>query len=277
MLIGAHESISGGIYNAFERGMIDGCECLQLFVKNSNRWAAKPLSDNDIEKYFEFKGKYNLPVCCHSSYLINMASIKPDIREKSYLSMVDELKRCDQLNIKFYVIHPGSHLGVGEDEGVKLVAEMIDKAYEENGFEASILLEITAGQGTNLGYKLEHFEKIFDMSKYTHKLNICLDSCHMYSAGFDIVNEYDKVFDDIFSKFGDKIKVFHLNDSKKGFASRLDRHELLGKGTIGIQFFRRVVNDKRFDNVLGILETPVLEGETYKCEIEILKSLRGAI
>jgi len=206
-----------------------------------------------------------------------MASVKSDIREKSYLSMVDELKRCDQLNIKFYVIHPGSHLGVGEDEGVKLVAEMIDKAYEENGFEASILLEITAGQGTNLGYKLDHFEKIFDISKYTHKLNICLDSCHMYSAGFDIVNEYDKVFDEIFSKFGDKIKVFHLNDSKKGFASRLDRHELLGKGTIGIQFFRRALNDKRFDNVLGILETPVLEGETYKGEIEILKSLRGAI
>jgi deoxyribonuclease-4 len=277
MFLGAHESISGGIYKAFERGAADGCECIQVFVKNSNRWVAKPLSDKDIKKYFELNDKYSLPVCCHSSYLINMASIKPDIKEKSYLSMVDELKRCDQLNIKYYVIHPGSHLGAGEDEGLKLVAQMIDKAYDENGFEASILLEITAGQGTNLGYKLEHFEKIFDMSKYSHKLNICLDSCHMYSAGFDIVNQYDKVFDELFAKFGDKIKVFHLNDSKKDFSSKLDRHELLGKGTIGIDFFKRVVNDRRFENVLGILETPVKEGETYKGEIEILKSLRGDI
>lgn len=277
MLIGAHESISGGIYKAFERGSSDGCECMQVFVKNSNRWTAKPFIDKEIEKYFEFSDKYKLPVCCHSNYLINMASAKSDTKEKSYLSMVDELKRCDQLNIKFYVIHPGSHLGVGEDEGLKYVAEMIDKAYDENNFEASIVLEITAGQGTNLGYKLEHFEKIFDMTRYADKLNICLDSCHMYSAGFDIVNEYDKVFDEIFSKFGEKIKVFHLNDSKKDFGSRLDRHELLGKGTIGLEFFKRVVNDKRFENIFGILETPILEGETYKGEIEILKNLRGEI
>ena len=275
MLIGAHESISGGIYRAIERGVEDGCECIQVFVKNSNRWVAKPIPENEADKFIKLTKEHNISVCCHSSYLINMASKNIEIREKSFNSLVDELHRCDMLNIPYYVIHPGSHLGAGEDEGLKLVAEMIDNVYDEHGFNASVLLEITAGQGTNLGYDLSHFSRIFELSKYSDKLNICLDSCHMYSAGFDIVQDYDRVFDRIFSAFGEKIKVFHLNDSKKNFASKLDRHELIGKGTIGLNFFRRVVNDDRFSNVLGILETPIEKDATYREEVALLKSLKG--
>lgn len=183
LIIGAHESISGGIYKSIERGLQDDCECIQIFVKNSNRWLGKPISEMDIEKYNEILSNVNMPVCCHSSYLINMASSKPDIREKSCKSMVDELERCEKLGIKYYIIHPGAHLGIGEKKGLDLIVEMIDTIYFENNFNTHILLEITAGQGTNLGYKVEHLLYILEKSKYENKLGICLDSCHMYSAG----------------------------------------------------------------------------------------------
>lgn len=274
LIIGAHESISGGIYKSIERGLQDDCECIQIFVKNSNRWLGKPISEMDIEKYNEILSNVNMPVCCHSSYLINMASSKPDIREKSCKSMVDELERCEKLGIKYYIIHPGAHLGIGEKKGLDLIVEMIDTIYFENNFNTHILLEITAGQGTNLGYKVEHLLYILEKSKYENKLGICLDSCHMYSAGFDILNRYDEVFDNLFQTFPNKIKVFHLNDSKKPLGSRVDRHDLIGKGVLGIDFFKKVVNDERFKDVLGILETPIESDETYKEEVALLKSLR---
>jgi deoxyribonuclease-4 len=274
LIIGAHESISGGIYKSIERGLQDDCECIQIFVKNSNRWLGKPISEMDIEKYNEILSNVNMPVCCHSSYLINMASSKPDIREKSCKSMVDELERCEKLGIKYYIIHPGAHLGIGEKKGLDLIVEMIDTIYFENNFNTHILLEITAGQGTNLGYKVEHLLYILEKSKYENKLGICLDSCHMYSAGFDILNRYDEVFDNLFQTFPNKIKVFHLNDSKKPLGSRVDRHDLIGKGVLGIDFFKKVVNDERFKDILGILETPIESDETYKEEVALLKSLR---
>lgn len=274
MLIGAHESISGGVYKSLHRGVEDECECIQIFVKNSNRWSAKPLAETDIKKYYSALSQVNIPVCCHSSYLINMASAKPDIREKSYESMKDELDRCEKLGIKYYIVHPGAHLGIGEKEGLDLIVEMIDKIYLENDFNTHILLEITAGQGTNLGYKIEHFLYILEKSKYEPKIDICLDSCHMYSAGFDILNRYDEVFDNLFHTFSDKIKVFHLNDSKKTLGSRVDRHELIGKGVLGIDFFKKVINDERFKEILGILETPIADDMTYKEEVSLLKSLR---
>jgi deoxyribonuclease-4 len=274
LIVGAHESISGGIYKSIERGLQDDCECIQIFVKNSNRWLGKPISEMDIEKYNEILSNVNMPVCCHSSYLINMASSKPDIREKSCKSMVDELERCEKLGIKYYIIHPGAHLGIGEKKGLDLIVEMIDTIYFENNFNTHILLEITAGQGTNLGYKVEHLLYILEKSKYENKLGICLDSCHMYSAGFDILNRYDEVFDNLFQTFPNKIKVFHLNDSKKPLGSRVDRHDLIGKGVLGIDFFKKVVNDERFKDILGILETPIESDETYKEEVALLKSLR---
>lgn len=274
MLVGAHESISGGVSKAISRAVDDECEAVQVFVKNSNRWVAKPLQPDEIEKFRQMTARSNITVCCHSSYLINMATVNSETRQKSFDSMCDELKRCDDLGIGYYIIHPGSHLGEGEDVGIKKIAEMLDDIYNQ-GFSAMTLLEITAGQGSNLGYRLEHLERIIQDSRYSDKIGVCLDSCHMYSAGFDIVEKYDEVFEEIFQKFPDKIKVFHLNDSKKPLASKLDRHEMLGKGIIGLDFFKKVVNDARFDKVLGILETPIGEKDTYLGEVKILKSLRG--
>lgn len=274
MLIGAHESISGGVSKAILRAVDDECEAVQVFVKNSNRWTAKPLEKDEIAKFKQLTEKYGIKVCCHSSYLINMATGNTETRQKSFESMSDELNRCDDLGIKYYVIHPGSHLGEGDVYGINKIVEMLDEIYKQD-FSAMTLLEITAGQGSNLGYKSEHLEKIIQSSKYPEKIGICLDSCHMYSAGFDIVDKYEEVFEELFKKFPDKIKVFHLNDTKKPLASRLDRHELLGKGIIGLDFFKKVVNDHRFNDVLAILETPIGEKDTYLNEVRLLKSFRG--
>ncbi|MEF3254548.1 MAG: deoxyribonuclease IV [Deferribacterales bacterium] len=274
MIIGAHESIAGGLYKSIERGALDKTESLQIFVKSSNRWKDKPLTEKDIANFFEYSKKYSIPpnrIVAHSSYLINMAS-DGEVYEKSFESMEDELKRCDLLEIPYYVIHPGSHLGIGENEGLNKVVSFIDTLYSKNNFNTMTLLEITAGQGTNLGYKIEHLTYIIDKTKFTDKLGVCLDTCHMYSAGYDILDNYEVVMNNILSIFGDMVKVIHINDTKKPLGSRVDRHELIGKGLFGIEFFKRLVNDTKLDGILGILETPVVDN--YSAEIELLKSLK---
>lgn len=276
MLLGAHESIAGGIFNAIKSAMNDGAECVQVFVKSSNRWTDKPLKESDIEKYFEELEKCKFSpevVCAHSSYLINMAA-EGETLEKSYNSMKEELFRCDLLKIPYYVIHPGSHLGMGVEEGLNRVVRFVDRLYSENGFNVMTLFETTAGQGTNLGANLDEIYYLINESQFSDKLGICLDSCHLYSAGYDLLNSYEDVFEEILKMFDGKVKVFHINDTKKYLGSRIDRHELIGKGLLGIEFFRKVVNDKRFENMLGILETPISDTQTYKDELDILKKLR---
>ncbi len=277
MFLGAHESIAGGIFNGIKSAVEDGAECVQVFVKSSNRWSDKPLKDNDIEKYFSALEDAKLSpdkVCAHSSYLINMAA-EGETFEKSYASMKEELDRCDRLKIPYYVIHPGSHLGAGVEEGLKRVIDFVDRLYTENDFKVMTLFETTAGQGTNLGSNLEEIDFLINSSKFKDRLGVCLDSCHLYSAGYDILYNYDEVFDVILGMFGDKVKVFHINDTKKQLGSRVDRHELIGKGLLGIDFFKKIVNDKRFENMLGILETPISDTQTYKDELDILKKLRN--
>jgi len=271
MLIGAHQSITKSIDLSIKRALADNCECLQIFVKNNNRWEGKPLLDETVEKFKTELKRSGLKVCAHSSYLINLASFKEDTYAKSVICYEDELTRCDRLQIPYYVIHPGSHLKHGEDVGIKRIAETIDQTYDK-GFETMTLLEMVAGQGTNIGYSIQNMVDIIEASAFSDKLGICLDSCHIFAAGYDIRDNYDKVFDEMFSAFGDKIKVFHLNDSKKPLDSRRDRHELVGKGEIGEEFFKKVVNDSRFSDILGILETPF--DENYQQEVELLKSYR---
>jgi len=272
MLIGSHQSIKKSIDLSIKRALADGCECLQVFVKNNNRWKGKKISEEEAEKFKSALSESGLKVCTHASYLINLASFKDDVYEKSIKSYYDELSRCDTLNIPFYVIHPGSHLENGEEAGIKRISESIDKAYDK-GYKCMTLLEMVAGQGTNIGYSIQNLLDIIDSSAHPKKIGICLDSAHMFSAGYDIKDNYDEVFTELFDAFGDKIKVFHLNDSKKPLSSKLDRHELIGKGEIGTDFFKKVINDKRFSEILGILETPV--DENYKEEIELLKSFRS--
>jgi deoxyribonuclease-4 len=274
MLIGAHQSISKSIDLSIERALADNCECLQIFVKNNNRWEGKELTDELAEKFQSSLKNSKLKICAHATYLINLASFKDDTYTKSVKCYNEELSRCDRLNIPYYVIHPGSHVGEGEDRGIGRIAETIDRSYSDYGFQCMTLLEMVAGQGSNIGYNIDNMLNIIDKSNFSDKIGICLDSCHIFVAGYDIKDRYDKVFNDLFSAFGDKIKVFHLNDSKKPLDSRRDRHELIGRGEIGLDFFRKVVNDERFDNVLGVLETPATKEHTYKDEVELLKSLR---
>ena len=276
MFIGAHQSIAGGIYKSIERAVADSCESLQVFVKNSNRWVGKVLTSDEIERFKALASDFGKEkICAHASYLINLAS--PDIQmyQKSIDGMCEELERCTKLGIKYYVIHPGSHLREGEKKGIYRIMEALDTVYSNNNFNTVTLLETTAGQGTNLGYKLEHIKDIISGSSAKDKLGICLDSCHMFSAGYDIVGNYETVMQRVFDMFEEKVKVIHINDSKKEFGSRLDRHERIGKGTIKIGFFDKLVNDKRFDNILGVLETPLNKGESYLDEVNILKKLRN--
>lgn len=272
MLIGSHQSIAKSIDLSIKRALADGCECLQVFVKNNNRWEGKKISGEEAEKFRNALKNSGLKVCCHATYLINLASYKKDVYSKSIKTYIDELSRCDRLDIPYYVIHPGSHLDKERDDGIKLIAESIDKAYT-HGYECMTLLEMTAGQGTGIGHSIQDMLDIIDASENPDKIGICLDSAHIYAAGYDIRDDYDNVFNELFDAFGDKIKVFHLNDSKKALNSRVDRHALIGKGEIGSDFFKKAVNDKRFDGILGILETPV--EENYKKEIELLKSFRS--
>lgn len=272
MLIGSHQSISKSIDLSIERALADGCECLQVFVKNNNRWVGKEIPEEAAEKFRDGIIRHNLKVCSHACYLINLASYKEDTYSKSVNGYKDELSRCDRLNIPYYVIHPGSHVGEGRERGISRIAETIDTVYDE-GYECMTLLEMVAGQGTNIGATIEDMLDIIELSNAKDKIGICLDSCHIFAAGYDIKDDYDRVFEQFFDAFGDKIKVFHLNDSKKPLNSRRDRHEMIGKGEIGEDFFKKVVNDDRFSDILGILETPI-ETKYYKQEIELLKSYR---
>lgn len=272
MLLGAHKSISGSIDKSIERALADGCECLQIFVKNKNKWESKPLDDNDAENFRTALKRSGLPVCSHSSYLINPASSDDVIRSKSLTSYKDELMRCDKLNVPYHVIHPGAHLGAGSAKGIENAVRFFDEVYASGGYKCVTLLETTSGQGTCLGHKAEEIADIIRLSAYSEKIAVCMDSCHLFTAGYDLVSDYENVFSGFFDLFGDRIKVFHLNDSKKPLGSRVDRHELIAEGLIGDSFFRKAVNDKRFSGVLGILETPV---ETdYKDELIKLKSFR---
>jgi deoxyribonuclease-4 len=187
--------------------------------------------------------------------------------------MKDELSRCDKLKIPYYVLHPGSPLDSGFDAGMERIISGIDEIYSNGEVSAITLLEITAGMGNTIGGRFEHLEAIIESVKHTDKIGICLDTCHMYASGYDIVNDYDKIMDDVEQKFGNKLKIIHLNDSKGALGEHKDRHELIGKGHIGLETFRRLVNDKRLKNVLGILETPV---EGYSEEVALLKSLRNS-
>ena len=277
-ILGAHVSISGGIYKAPIRGKEIGCDSIQIFTKNQRQWTAPPLSIKDAEQFKEEMKNNGIQVAIgHSSYLINIGSPKEDLRKKSIDSLVVELKRSEKLGLAALVFHPGSHLGIGETEGLKLIAESLNTVLSRVTLKNTmVLLETTAGQGTNLGYKFEHLADIIDMVEIQKDMvGVCFDTCHAFSAGYDIrtIEAYNETMDLFNEIIGfDKLKAFHLNDSKFELGSRKDRHEHIGKGFIGLEGFKAIVNDKRFDTLPMVLETP--GGETgYKENLKILRSL----
>lgn len=280
LLLGAHMSIAGGVHTAVDRAVSAGCTALQVFTKNNNQWQGKPNSERDIVLYKEKIAAAGIaPVVSHDSYLINLCATDPEVLKKSRAAFIDELERCGQLGIPLLNFHPGSHLGAGETEGIKRICESLNIAHDRTrGIGVKSVLEATAGQGTNIGHRFEHLRAIIDGVEEPERMAVCIDTCHIFAAGYDIATE--KGYEETFRTFDEviglaRLAAFHVNDSKKGLGSRVDRHEHIGKGTIGLTGFRLLMNDARFGHVPKILETP--KSDDLHEDVENMAVLRGLL
>jgi deoxyribonuclease-4 len=262
MPFGAHMSISGGIAKAFARGEQVGCEAMQIFSKSDRQWAARPLLPDDVAAFKAEQARSGIgPVVVHDSYLINLAAPADELWEKSIAAFAHELERCEQLGVPFLVTHPGAHTGSGEVAGLQREADALSRLFAEGvGGATVVLLETTAGQGSCLGHRFEHLARLFELlPDYHQRLGVCLDSCHIFAAGYDIrtpatyaatMAEFDRLIGLA------RIRCLHLNDSLKDLGSRVDRHSQIGEGCIGVEGFRLLVNDPRLRDLPMIIETP---------------------
>lgn len=258
---GAHLSVAGGLHLAFEAAVRVGCDCLQIFVKNQRQWSARPLTDEQVRDFRAAQTACNVqPVVAHASYLINLASPDVAARKKSVAALVDELERCEALGVGGLVVHPGAHMGEGLDAGIRRIATSLDEAHRATrGFVSSVLLETTAGQGTTLGYELRQIGEMIDTAQQPERLGVCLDTCHLFAAGYDLreSSDYERMIEELAKHVGlDRVACIHTNDSKGECGSRLDRHEHITKGRIGKRGFENLLNDARLAHVPRILETP---------------------
>jgi len=270
-------SISGGVEKAVVRGQEVGCEAMQIFTKNSNQWKAKPLTPAEITAFRDAcEAAAIAPVIAHSAYLINLAAPDDALYEKSLQAFLDELQRCELLGIPYLVVHPGAHMGAGEAQGLTRVAAAINRIHcETAGLHAAIALEVTAGQGTALAYKFEHFATLLEQVDAPERLGFCLDTCHLLAAGYDFRTRqgYDRMmaaWDDLVGI--ERIRVIHLNDSKKDLGSRVDRHEHIGQGYIGTKGFEFLLNDRRLAGLPMVLETPKDDNADVR-NLQMLRSL----
>jgi AP endonuclease-1 len=281
--IGAHVSGAGGLFNAFVNTRKIGGSAMALFLKNQRKWSSSPLGEPDISKFKEFQARLGVKsdmILPHGSYLINLGNPDSSVWQKSYDSFVDDVRRCQQLGIRLYNFHPGSTVGkCSVKESIALIASGINAVHKEVP-DVCIVLETMAGQGHTIGNKFEDLRHIIDKVQNKSRVGICIDTCHIFSAGYDIRSKaaYTKTMD----KFGEIVgfeylKGVHLNDSKTDLGSGKDRHENIGRGKIGIEAFRHLINDPRFTNIPMVLETPLGEGANgesiYRREIELLYSL----
>lgn len=274
--LGFHLSAAGGVYNAIDEATELGINALQIFTKNSNRWVAPPLKGSDIKLFHEkWKVAGDLTITSHTGYLINLAGEGENL-EKSIILMKDEMLRAHQLGIKYLVLHPGNHKDRGVDEGIKSIAVHLDEIFSDDETDVMVLLETTAGQGSSVGHRFEHIRDIVAASRYGSRLGVCLDTCHVFAAGYDIstpegvvstMDEFDRVIG------LDRLKLFHFNDSKKGCGSHVDRHEHIGLGLIGSSGLSPLLNDDRFGHLDYIMETPVDDVRTDRDNLEAVRSL----
>jgi deoxyribonuclease-4 len=253
---------------------------IQVFTQNSNQWRGKPVSDSEAALFREKREQAGLrDVVSHDIYLINLASAPGEVREKSLAGFLEEMERCARLGIDKIVMHPGAHLGEGEETGIRRIVEAFDILFEKGkDFTGKVLLETTAGQGSNVGYRFEHLREIRQLSSFPHRFGICYDTCHTFAAGYDITTEegYSRVFEEFDRVLGlENLLVFHFNDSKKGLNCRVDRHEHIGQGSMGINGFRLIMNDARFARIPKILETP--KGDQDEMDAVNLKTLRDLV
>lgn len=276
--IGAHVSAAGGVENAPENAHKLGATAFAVFTKNQRQWVAKPLTDESIIAFKANCAKYNYQphqILPHDSYLINLGHPEKEALQKSRNAFLDELQRCEQLGLDRINFHPGSHLKkTTEDKCLTTIAESINWALEQTSGVIAVI-ENTAGQGSNLGFSFYHLKKIIDLVKDKSRVGVCIDTCHAYSAGYDFKTKTG--FEKVFQEFGEVVgfeylKGMHLNDSKKELGSRVDRHDSLGVGTIGLELFECIMNDSRFDGIPMILETP--DNEIWAKEIQLLKEMQ---
>ena len=272
--IGAHVSVSGGVEMAPVNALGIGADAFALFTKNQRQWVAKPLSVESITLFKEncekegFDIRYILP---HDSYLINLGHPDREGMEKSRAAFLDEMRRCELLGLKMLNFHPGSHLNkISIEKCLDRIAESVNMTLDKTTGVTAVI-ENTAGQGSNVGNEFWHLRYIIDKVEDKSRVGVCLDTCHTYTAGYDIVNEYDRVFTEFDEVVGrNYLCAIHLNDSKKPLGSRVDRHDSIGKGLIGIDFFRRFMQDSRFNDMPVILETP--DDIIWRDEIKMLRS-----
>jgi len=277
--VGAHVSASGGVENAVKNAVEIGADGFALFTKNQRQWTAKPLSEKSIAKFKEFMDEHGFSadsVLPHDSYLINLGHPEIEKREKSLNAFIDEAKRVEQLGLKYLNFHPGSHLKkISEEECLDLITQNVNKAIKQTD-SCVFVIETTAGQGSNLGYKFEHLAYIIDGVEDKSRIGVCIDTAHIFSAGYDIRTKetYEKTMKEFDEIIGFKyLKGMHINDSKAKFASRVDRHHSLGLGEIGIDAFKFIMADKRIDNIPLVLET--INPEIWADEIKLLKSFEN--
>jgi deoxyribonuclease-4 len=263
VLLGSHTSTAGGVAQAIVRAKACGFTAAQIFVKNNKQWFAPPLSDTEASEFRRAQKAADLYIFAHNSYLVNLASQDTEIFSTSVKAMTQELGRAEALSLPFIVMHPGSHGGAGEDAGLKRICQGLDKIVEATkGYMCKMALEITAGQGTALGYQLEQLAWLIENVKSETRFGICLDTAHLFAAGYNIRTRegYDATFDQVEKLFGkNRLLGLHLNDSKKPLGSRVDRHDHLGAGEIGFDCFQWLVQDPRWDGTPMVLETPKSE------------------
>jgi deoxyribonuclease IV len=253
-------SVAGGVSNAVERAVVHNCESLQIFTKNANQWQGKPLDADDVRSFRRRIAQTGIgPVVSHASYLINLGTAVPTLRAQSIAAFVDEIDRAHALGLLGVVIHPGTCTSGTEDDALRLVADAIRATFRAAPRRSTmVLLEHTAGQGRTLGYRFEHLAAIIEHLDGSPRIGICLDTCHLVASGYDIVSEagYHETFEAFTRLVGlDRLKLFHGNDSKKPCGSRVDRHEHIGAGCLGVEPFRRLLHDPRFDDLPILIET----------------------
>ena len=286
--LGAHLSIAGGLPRAVERAHATGCDTLQIFTKPAGQWRARALPPDEVNAFRARAAELGIrPIVAHASYLINLAAPDPDLRRRSIGALTGELDRADALGLAGVVLHPGSYTTGTEHGGLRLVAAAIEEVFESRPpGGAGLLLEHTAGQGTNLGHRFQHLSVLLDANAATDRLGICLDTCHLLAAGYDIATAdgYARTLDEFDERIGlSRLQVLHLNDSKHPCGSRKDRHDHIGQGCVGLEAFGRLVRDPRLAAVPMILETPKAARDTGRvvaadpADLRNLETLRSLI
>jgi deoxyribonuclease IV len=271
-------SIGGGAHTAIERACSIDCTAMQIFVKNNMQWFARPLTREEIFSFLEHRQRGQLlSIFAHANYLINLAATNPQFQANSWRALSEELTRADQFELPFLVLHPGAHLGAGEEAGLNKIVASINKVFRKlPKVKTRIALETTAGQGSCLGHAFEHIAYIIENVRQPERLCVCLDTAHVFAAGYDIENETGirKTFRQFDHTIGlGRLAAIHLNDSKTARGSRVDRHEHIGQGKIGLNAFRFIMRDRRFRKIPKVLETP--KGKDLKEDVANLKTLRA--